>query len=203
MAVEKVIFLDRDGVINYDSPDYIKSWAEYRFLPGSLDALAALTAAGHRLILITNQSMIGRGMVSLDVLEDMHRRMQQAVAEAGGRIFDIFYCPHRPEDRCDCRKPAPGLILQAASRHHLDPCEAIMIGDNVKDIACGRNAGCGATILVRTGSGRRAEKEMAASGLRPTAVADDLSAAAGMILSGRVVLQTPSGEKRQGPPATE
>jgi D-glycero-D-manno-heptose 1,7-bisphosphate phosphatase len=179
VTLEKVIFLDRDGVINYDSPDYIKSWEEYRFLPGSLEALAALTAAGHALILITNQSIIGRGMVPLQVLEDMHQRMRQAVAEAGGRIFDIFYCPHRPEEACDCRKPAPGMIVQAASQHHIDPAAAIMIGDNAKDIACGRNAGCGL----------KAEKELALKGIQPTAVADDLANAAEMILSGRFALK--------------
>jgi len=186
---EKVIFLDRDGVINYDSPDYIKSWDEYRFLPGSLEALAVLTASGYALILITNQSIIGRGMVPVDVLEDMHRRMQQAVIEAGGRILDIFYCPHRPDEACDCRKPAPGMILQAASQYHIDSAGAIMIGDSVKDLECGRNAGCGATILVRTGSGLKAEKELAARGIRPTAVADDLQDAADMILSGKIVLK--------------
>jgi D-glycero-D-manno-heptose 1,7-bisphosphate phosphatase len=189
---EKVIFLDRDGVINYDSPDYIKSWDEYRFLPGSLEALAALTAGGYALILITNQSIIGRGMASSEDLEDIHRRLQQAVTAAGGRIFDIFYCPHRPDETCDCRKPAPGMIRQAALRHCLDPADAIMIGDNVKDLECGRNAGCGATILVRTGSGLTAEKELTVQGIQPTAVADDLQDAADMILSGKVVLKRPT-----------
>lgn len=191
MPFEKVIFLDRDGVINFDSPDYVKSWDEFRFLPGSLEAMAALTAAGYVLILITNQSIIGRGIVSLEVLEDMHRRMRQQVETAGGRIFDIFFCPHRPEATCDCRKPAPGMILQAASRHQIDPAVAIMIGDNAKDIACGRNAGCGATILVRTGSGLETENELSAQGVQPTAVAEDLLDASAMILSGRVVPRRP------------
>ena len=161
MTLGKVIFLDRDGVINHDSPDYIKSWAEYEFLPGSLEALASLSEAGYTLIVITNQSIIGRGMVPLEVLQDIHQRMRQAVAEAGGRIYDILYCPHRPDEHCDCRKPEPGLILQAQARHRIDLSEAIMIGDNAKDVECGRRAGCGATILVRTGSGPQAEKELA------------------------------------------
>jgi D-glycero-D-manno-heptose 1,7-bisphosphate phosphatase len=186
VTLGKVVFLDRDGVINYDSEDYVRSWAEYRFLPGSLDALAALTAAQYRLIVITNQSIIGRGMVSLEKLEDIHRRMLAAVAAAGGRIDDIFFCPHRPDEDCACRKPRPGLILQAGQRHRIDLATAIMIGDNAKDIVCGRNAGCGATILVRTGCGAAAEKELAAAGIEPTAVAADLFDAAGMILSGRV-----------------
>ena len=187
MTLQKVIFLDRDGVINHDSPYYIKSWAEYEFLPGSLEALAALSAAGYVLIVVTNQSIIGRGMVPLEVLEDTHRRLCRAVAQAGGRIFDIVYCPHRPDEYCGCRKPQPGMILQAQARHRIDLCRAVMIGDNAKDIECGRRAGCGATILVRTGSGKEAEKKLAEKGIRPTAVADDLLDAAGMILSGRVM----------------
>jgi D-glycero-D-manno-heptose 1,7-bisphosphate phosphatase len=185
MALDHVVFLDRDGVINYDSPDYIKSWQEFQFLPGSLAAMAALTRAGYHLILITNQSIVGRGMVPPSVLEDMHRRLQRAVAAAGGKIFDIFYCPHHPDDNCSCRKPAPGMILAAGKRHGIDLLSAVMIGDNVKDIVCGRDAGCGATILVRTGSGQQAQKELQAKGVETT-IADDLNHAARIILSGKL-----------------
>lgn len=187
MTLKNVIFLDRDGVINYDSPDYIKSWEEYEFLPGSLEAMAALTQAGYVLILITNQSIIGRKMVPLTVLEDIHGRMGQAVEAAGGRIFDIFYCPHRPDAYCDCRKPEPGLIFQAKEKHGIDLLRTVMIGDNVKDVSCGRNAGCGATILVRSGSGREAEKELAQQKILPSAVTDDLNSAAQLILSGQLL----------------
>jgi D-glycero-D-manno-heptose 1,7-bisphosphate phosphatase len=183
--LKRVIFLDRDGVINADSPDYIKSWEEFSFLPGSLQALADLTRAGYHLIVITNQSMIGRGMVPLSVLEEMHRRMCRAVEQAGGVIHDIFFCPHRPEDRCRCRKPEPGMILEAGRRHGIDLLSTVMIGDNAKDVICGRNAGCGATILVRTGSGEIARQELAAAGIRADAVAADLEAAANMLLSGQ------------------
>ena len=184
MPVENVIFIDRDGVINRDAPDYIRSWEAFEFLPGSLEALSALTQAGYTLIVITNQSMIGRGMVPLAVLEEMHRRMRAAVQKAGGRIFDIFFCPHRPDEGCDCRKPAPGLIFQARQRHGIDLRHTAMIGDNAKDIACGRNAGCGATILVRTGSGPKAAKALAELKMEPSVVADDLNAAAQWILAG-------------------
>lgn len=186
MTLQNVIFLDRDGVINRDSPEYVKRWAEYEFLPGSLEAIAKLSRAGYTLILITNQSIIGRGMVPPEVLEDMHRRIRMAIEAAGGEIFDIFYCPHRPDEDCDCRKPEPGLIFQAKERHGIDLPRAVMIGDNIKDVACGHNAGCGATILVRTGSGREAEKALAREQIQPTAVADDLNAAAGLILSGQI-----------------
>ena len=183
MTLQNVIFLDRDGVINRDSPDYIKSWEEFEFLPGSLEALAALTRAGYHLVVITNQSIIGRGMVPLPVLEDMFRRMRSAIEAAGGKIFDIFYCPHHPDEQCDCRKPEPGMIFQAKSAHGIDLPATVMIGDNIKDVVCGQNAGCGATILVRTGSGRQAEKDLPTKQVSPTLVVDDLAAAADRILS--------------------
>lgn len=192
MALEKVVFLDRDGVINFDSPDYIKSWDEFEFLPGSLAGIAALSAAGYHVMLITNQSIIGRGMVPLPVLEDIHWRMQQAVEAAGGKIFDIFFCPHRPDAYCDCRKPEPGMIFQAKQRYGIDLSQAVMVGDNAKDIACGQNAGCGVTMLVQTGSGLKAQKELARQEIQPTAVVADLDAAARMIVSGQLFPATDS-----------
>lgn len=191
MTLQNVIFLDRDGVLNYDSSEYIKSWDEYTFIPGSLDAIAELTRAGYALILITNQSIIGREMVAPAVLDDIHRRMAEAVADAGGRITDIFFCPHRPDDHCDCRKPEPGLIFQAKEKHGIDLLRTVMVGDNVKDVLCGQNAGCGATILVRTGSGRKAEQALAHEHTSPTLVADDLGSAAQLLLSGQIHLLIP------------
>lgn len=180
--IVKVVFLDRDGVINYDSPNYIKNWDEFEFLPGSLEALRLLSEAGYGLIVITNQSMIGRGMVPPAVLDDMHQRMKAAAANAGGQIDDIFFCPHRPDERCECRKPEPGLIRQACERYGIDPAGSVMIGDSAKDILCGLNAGCASTILVHTGNGISAEKELADRKLRPGAVVDDLLEAARLIL---------------------
>ena len=182
--LDKVIFLDRDGVINRDSPDYIKHWEAFEFLPGSLEALRLLSAAGYHLILITNQSIINRGMVPLEVLEHTHRRLRETVAAAGGQIFDIFFCPHRPDENCACRKPKPGLILQAQARYGIDLAHTIMIGDSGRDIRCGRDAGCGATVLVRTGYKPDVEQRLAAEGLTPDAVADDLLAASRLVLSG-------------------
>jgi D-glycero-D-manno-heptose 1,7-bisphosphate phosphatase len=181
--LDKVIFLDRDGVINRDSPDYIKRWDEFEFLPGSLEALNLLTRAGYHLILITNQSIINRGMVPMEVLDHTHRRLREAVAAAGGQIFDIFFCPHRPDENCACRKPKPGLILQAQARHGIDLAQTVMIGDSGRDIRCGRNAGCGATILVRTGYKTDVEQRLAAEAVLPDAVAADLLAASRLILS--------------------
>jgi D-glycero-D-manno-heptose 1,7-bisphosphate phosphatase len=183
VTLEKVIFLDRDGVINRDSPDYIKNWDEFEFLPASLEALRLLTEKGYHLIVITNQSIINRGWVPQAVLDHTHRRLREAVAAAGGRILDIFFCPHRPDENCACRKPKPGLIEQACARHSIDPAASIMIGDNAKDILCGRNAGCGATILVRTGYDPSSEQTLANPKIQPDAVVDDLLAAARLILS--------------------
>ena len=180
--LKKVVFLDRDGVINRDSPDYIKNWNEFEFLPGSLEALRLLSQAGFHLIVITNQSMIGRGMVPLKLLEETHRKLKDAVAATGGDIFDIFFCPHRPDEACDCRKPSPDLIQQACRRYGIDPADSVMIGDSAKDVLCGRNAGCGTTILVRTGNGIRAEKELADLKLRPDLVVADLLDAARYLL---------------------
>jgi D-glycero-D-manno-heptose 1,7-bisphosphate phosphatase len=183
VTLDKVVFLDRDGVINHDSPDYIKSWEEFDFLPGSLEAIRLLTRQGFHLILITNQSILHRGMVPADVLHHIHERLRVAVEAAGGRIEDIFFCPHRPDENCDCRKPRPGLVLQARARHGIDLSRSIMIGDSATDILCGRRAGCGATVLVRTGKGVAAEQELAEQGVRPDAVAADLLEAARMILA--------------------
>lgn len=185
MKLDKVIFLDRDGVINRDSPDYIKNWEAFEFLPGSLEAMRLLTRAGYQLILITNQSIINRGWVPLAVLDHTHSQLRAAVEDAGGRIHDIFFCPHRPDEGCDCRKPKPGMILQAQQRYGIDLSATIMIGDNAKDILCGRAAGCGATILVRTGNIAAAEQQLAELNVQPDGVARDLRDAAGMILAGR------------------
>jgi D-glycero-D-manno-heptose 1,7-bisphosphate phosphatase len=179
------VFLDRDGVINYDSPDYVKSWEDFHFIPGSRSAIARLTKAGVTVILITNQSMINRGMVPLRDLIEMHKNLVQAVSAAGGRITDILYCPHRPDERCTCRKPRPGMILTARDRHQIDLSQAAMIGDSAKDILAGKNAGCGLTVLVRTGNGQSAMKELKSAGQQPDHVADDLYRAVDWILGKR------------------
>ena len=178
----KTVFLDRDGVINADSPDYIKSWAEFRFIPGSLDAIARLTRAGRSMIVITNQSAVNRGMVSPVELETMHRRMRQAVYDAGGLITDIFFCPHRPDENCGCRKPRPGMILAARDRYGIDLARAVLVGDSVKDILAGKAAGC-RTILVQTGNGTASRQRLKASGQTPDHVAVDLDRAANWILA--------------------
>ena len=178
-----VVFLDRDGVINQDSPDYIKSWSEFHFLPGSLDALARLTRHGFQVILITNQSVINRKMVPTDTLLEIHDRMSATIRRHGGEVKDIFYCPHTPEERCDCRKPLPGLIRRAQQTHNIDLESSGMIGDSAKDIECARNAGCGYNILVQTGNGLSASDELRQKGIRPDHTASTLFTAVDWILT--------------------
>ena len=181
--MKQVVFLDRDGVINQDSSDYIKCWDEFIFLPNSLEALKILTRKGCTLIVVTNQSVIHRKWVLPEVLADMHLRLKAAVAAHGGKITDIFVCPHTPEQNCSCRKPEPGLIRQACQKYAIDLSDAIMVGDSAKDILCGIAAGCGRTILVKTGNGIAARDALARDNIFPTVVAADLLEAARWIIS--------------------
>ena len=176
------LFLDRDGVINHDSPGYIKNWAEVEFISGSLEALARLAAAGMDCIIITNQSAVGRGMITLETLQTIHLNMKKSIAAAGGNILDIFFCPHRPDGNCNCRKPKPGLILEAAKKHEIALNRSIMIGDSARDIECARAAGCGLAILVKTGNGGKALGQLEGKGLLPDFTADDFYAAANWII---------------------
>ncbi len=178
-----VVFLDRDGVINRDSPDYIRDVSAFEFISGSPEAVALLNRNGFEVIVITNQSMIGRGLSTLEALEAVFTKMKTGIERAGGRILDIFYCPHGPGDGCDCRKPAPGLIYQARDKYGIRLSDSIMVGDSAKDIACARTAGCGKTVLVKTGNGLRAFPELTRKGMPPDCLAEDLYAAAVWIIA--------------------
>lgn len=182
--MKKIVFLDRDGVINKDSSDYIKHWEEFHFLPGSLDAIKQLSDNGYTVILITNQSVINRNMVSKKTLRQIHDNLIQSVLEHGGKITDIFYCPHRPDEHCACRKPATGLINQAAEKYRIDPARAIMIGDSAKDILCAKNAGCKTSILVGTGNGPEATRFFSGRNDGPDYYFPDLYSAVRWIVSG-------------------
>lgn len=177
-----VVVIDRDGVLNRNRDDYVKSWAEFEFLPGAVEAVVALTRAGHRVVVITNQSAVGRGLMSPAQLTDLHRRMTEEILTAGGRVDGIYVCPHRPEEACDCRKPAPGLISQAQRDYGFDPTETWVVGDHHTDVEAAHSAGCMA-MLVRTG--RHAEGDSSPTG-QPDQVVEDLSAAARLLIAARV-----------------
>lgn len=140
-AVTRLVLVDRDGVINHDSDAYIKNPAEWIPLPGSLEAIADLTRAGFDVVVITNQSGVGRGLFGLGELARIHAKMQSEVNAAGGRIAGIFFCPHRPEENCDCRKPQPRLLLQAAEEFGVTLQGVAFIGDKQSDVQAAIAAG--------------------------------------------------------------
>ena len=148
----RAIFLDRDGVICQNRPDHVKSWNEFRFLPGAKNSLAALSRLDLPIIVITNQAIVGRGMVPVRVVDDIHRRMVAGVEAHGGRIDRVVYCPHRPEDHCDCRKPESGMLLQVAEEMGIDLSRSYLVGDAVTDLVAGQQVGC-QLYLVLTGRG--------------------------------------------------
>ncbi len=142
MTKQKAIFIDRDGVINYNRPDYVKSWDEFEFIPGAKEAIKRINESDKLLIIITNQSPIGRGIFTPNKLDEIHILMLAELSEFGCHIDAIYYCPHHPDDNCDCRKPKPGLILRAARDLNIDLRECWMIGDSDSDLKAGAAAGC-------------------------------------------------------------
>lgn len=153
----KLLILDRDGVINEDSADYIKTPDEWSPIPGSLEAISELSRAGWNIVVASNQSAVGRGMITVEMLNRINAKMHRAVAAAGGHVSAIFFCPHAPEDGCDCRKPKPGLLLEIARRYRVSGMHLIMVGDSKRDLDAVA-AVDGLPILVRTGNGTEAEE---------------------------------------------
>ncbi len=152
--MNKFIILDRDGVINYDSDEYIKSPAEWIPIPGSLEAIVKLKQAGYQIAVITNQSGVAHGLYTEATLAQIHDKMQQMLKTAGGMIDGIFYCPHQSSDACNCRKPKPGLFHQAAQQFNISLTGILYVGDKKSDVDAAHNAGCKA-ILVKTGYGEQ------------------------------------------------
>ncbi len=180
--LQKVVFLDRDGVINHDSPDYIKSWAEFKFLPGSIEAIKHLTINGFETIIISNQSAVNRGLITIEGLEHIFSMIKKITENYGGKIKDVFFCPHRPDESCDCRKPNPGLIYKAEKKFRIDLSTAYMVGDSTKDVECGKRSGCGNTVLVKTGNGFSAEKQLSEKKIFPDHTAENLLEATNWII---------------------
>ncbi len=171
----KLVILDRDGVINHDSDQFIKSPDEWRPVEGSLAAIARFTHAGFRVVVATNQSGIGRGLFDMATLNAIHDKMHRAVAQHGGRIDAVFYCPHPADSTCSCRKPQPGMLTEIASRYHTSLSNLPTVGDALRDLQAAAAVGA-LPILVRTGKGKQTE----AAGQLPagTVVFDDLGAVA-------------------------
>jgi len=167
-----LIILDRDGVINHDSDDFIKSPAEWEPIEGSLEAIARLNHAGYRVVVITNQSGIARGLLDVDTLTRIHSKMRRMLAQVGGKIESILFCPHRPEDDCSCRKPKDGAYTELASRLRLNLTDVPAVGHTLQDIQAAQTVGA-RPILVKTGQGERTLREGIPDGV---AVYDNLLA---------------------------
>jgi D-glycero-D-manno-heptose 1,7-bisphosphate phosphatase len=170
----KVIVLDRDGVVNEDSPLYIKSPAEWHALPGSLPAIAKLNHAGYKVVVATNQSGVARGLFTAQELENIHQKMRDDLAEVGGYLDGVFVCPHGPQDNCLCRKPQPGLLLAIAKDFQVKPEEMLVVGDSMRDILAARAAGC-QIVLVKTGNGQQTLMTVGETNLMDVKIFPDLA----------------------------
>jgi D-glycero-D-manno-heptose 1,7-bisphosphate phosphatase len=160
MPGNKLIILDRDGVINHDSDLYIKSPEEWVPIPGSPEAIARLNQWGHRVVVCTNQSGIGRGLFGMDTLNAIHEKMLKTVASAGGSIDAIFFCPHTDADACNCRKPKPGMLQEIAARYNVDLKGVPLVGDAIRDLEAAVSVGA-QPILVLTGKGKKTQQNPA------------------------------------------
>lgn len=178
----KLIILDRDGVINEDSDDYIKSPEEFIPIAGSLEAIARLNHAGYTVLIVTNQSGIARGYYNIETLNQMHEKLKRLLNAYGGRIDGIFFCPHSPDDHCDCRKPRIGLFEDIARRLDTDLYAVPCVGDSLRDIQAAQSVGA-APILVRTGKGERTLAR--GEGLDGVPVFTDLAAYVDNLLEGQ------------------
>lgn len=178
---DKLVILDRDGVINQDSDAYVKSLDEWIPYPTAIEAIARLSRAGWTVAVATNQSGIARGYYDETVLASMHERLRDLVSRAGGEIAHIAHCPHGPDDGCDCRKPLTGLLGQVRDALGLESLEGSwMVGDSLRDLQAGEPMGC-RPVLVRTGKGRRTEAK--GEGLDQTRIFDDLAAFVAWLLA--------------------
>ncbi|MBK8637187.1 MAG: D-glycero-beta-D-manno-heptose 1,7-bisphosphate 7-phosphatase [Chromatiaceae bacterium] len=177
----KLIILDRDGVINQDSDDYIKSLEEWIPIPGSLDAMARLYHGGYRIAIASNQSGLGRGLFSIDDLNAIHRRLARELGSQGAQVEAIFFCPHVPDAHCSCRKPLPGLLHEIGSRLQIDLVGVPCIGDSWRDLESALAVGA-APILVRTGKGQQTFDDHV-SELGDIPVFTDLAAATDFLLA--------------------
>ncbi len=177
----KLIVLDRDGVINQDSDQFIKTPEEWRVVPGSLEAIARLNHAGYRVVVATNQSGIGRGLFDMAMLNTIHEKMHKALAHAGARLDAVFFCPHTADARCDCRKPKPGMLAEIGRRFNMELTGVPCVGDSLRDLQAAEAAGA-QPILVLTGKGEKTLRD--GNFPRNTLIFPDLAFAVSALLAG-------------------
>lgn len=186
MPVKPTIFLDRDGVIIENRARYVRTWTDVAFMPGALEALALLARTDYAIIVVTNQSAVGRGLITLAQAEQINQAVVRVVEKSLGRIDGVYVCPHAPVDMCDCRKPRPGLLTQAAEDLGLDLSASLMIGDALTDLQAAQAASVPHLIMVRTGRGASQLQLPEASSLPPFRVCNHLLEASHLILDGQI-----------------
>ncbi len=179
MPLSPAVFLDRDGVINFDHPDYVRSLSQYRFIPGAVDAVRQLTELAKPIIVVTNQSQIGRGITPAHIVDEINAHMVSQIEASGGEITAVYLCPHAPLDDCQCRKPQPGMLLRAAADLEVDLPGSVLVGDRPTDEAAASAAGC---RFIGVGDRYRSADEC--RGQAVVGTASDLAAAVPLI--GRV-----------------
>ncbi len=179
--VQRAVFLDRDGVINVNRPHNVTSWQEFVFEDGALSALARLAASAFVLVVVSNQSAVGRGQMTRAALDEIHAQMQRAIERAGGRLDRVYYCPHAPQDQCACRKPSPAMLLRGRAELAIDLAQSFFIGDWIDDVRAAR-AAAATPLLVRTGRGIVARQEMERLGLALPLEFENLAGAAEWLL---------------------
>jgi D-glycero-D-manno-heptose 1,7-bisphosphate phosphatase len=148
------IFLDRDGVLIENKSDYVRDWSQVKILPEAIRAISLSALKSYKIVIVTNQSAVGRGLISLETADEINSRLVNLIHHHGGQVEGVYMCPHKPEDGCFCRKPKPGLLLQAAKELSLDLHRSWMIGDAWSDVQAGQTAGVRRAILLKTGRGK-------------------------------------------------
>lgn len=191
--MQPAIFIDRDGVIIENRENYVRSWADVDILPEAVEALRLASSSKYKIVIVTNQSGIGKGLIPPDTARRINRRLLKIIAKGGGRIDGVYVCPHTPDDHCACRKPKPGLLLTAAQDLAIELSQSIMIGDALSDIQAGQQAGVAASILVLTGRGAEQSKLPAASSLPGFEIFPSLFSAITNLLGGEI--SSSSGSK--------
>ena len=175
--MKPAIFLDRDGVVIENRSAYVRRWEDVEIFPAAIEILSSLASSPYQIIFVTNQSAIGRGIISLETAQKINQRLISVLTGAGCRVDGVFMCPHAPEDKCSCRKPLPGLFFQASQKHHIDLTNSIMIGDAWTDMQAGIAAGIPVNGLVLTGRGREQQLLQRPPEARGVSVFADLTAA--------------------------
>jgi D-glycero-D-manno-heptose 1,7-bisphosphate phosphatase len=177
------IFMDRDGVLIENQSDYVKTWSEVEVYSTALQALADISFSQYKIVVVTNQAAVAKGLTTLDEVNRIHRHLRSDVESAGGRIDAFYVCPHQPEDGCECRKPKPGMLFRASREMDIDLAQSIMIGDALSDLQAGKAAGVKTRILLMSGRGKEQIALPQMETLKPFLVFNDLKQACAVIVT--------------------